>query len=573
MLSEGTRVGPYLLVRSLGAGAFGTVWLARHIDLGTQFALKIPTDTEYVTELRKEGVITSTVRHPNIVQMQQVDTEHDPPYLAMEYVEGGSLRQRIGREGALGEREAVAILRQILEALQAAHKAGIVHRDIKPGNILLTRNGTVKVADFGIGRAHAQAVQSLLLSGSMMTRSGQSVAGTLAYMSPEQRDGQDAAPSDDLYAVGIIACELLTGNRPGARLDRFLERAGVPQQLADIIDRACEERPYRYAAAAEMLADLRDCATPQEAPGERGTVRPRGIGKAWIPAAKPTGLPSVIEGATREALGKHNRAPIGSEELRSVRDLDLGRSGVTDTDLRYLAFLTGLRKLSLRDTQVTDAGLPHLEPLKALRKLNLRGTEVTEAGVTELRSALPKCRIKAEKEALGSPAASATPSSAAPRKRAPSPVAITAAFRKALGSGDDEPISHEGLEEVRSLDFFQSSVRDTDLEQLMYFPRLEELDLTFTRITDAGLVHLRTLRSLRKLDLMGTQVTDVGMECLGGLRQLEMLDLTDTQVGDTGLADLEGLRKLWLLDLNGTQVTSKGVAALATALPQCTIRD
>jgi len=288
VLSEGQTVGSYQLRRKLGQGAFGEVWLGRHLDLGVERAVKIPTDPDYVRQLRKEGQIQFGLKHPNIVETVDLNTRTDPPYFVMEYIEGESLRERLRREGKLAPDEAVHILCQVLEALAAAHKAGVLHRDLKPENILLTAGGTAKVTDFGLGVVQAEVTCSLLLSGSMMSASGHSVSGTYDYMSPQQRRGEKAAPHDDLYAVGTMACELLTGERPapGIPLEELLAEAGVDLAFCPLIQKALTRPKRRYTSATEMLEAFQDGARPQATPPPLAAVpaRPR---PAPAPPAKP----------------------------------------------------------------------------------------------------------------------------------------------------------------------------------------------------------------------------------------------------------------------------------------------
>ena len=257
MLGEGETVGPYELVRKLGGGTFGEVWLARHTDLDVERAVKVPTDPDYVRQLRREGKIQFGLRHPNIVQTLELFTRHDPPYFVMEYVEGQDLRGRLNADAPLPVDEVLGILRQVLAALGAAHEQGVVHRDLKPENILLTPDGAVKVADFGLGAAQATVARTLLLSGSLVTSAGRSVSGTFAYMSPEQQAGEEPTPAADLYALGVIACEMLAGRRPSAAgVATTLARAQAPRHIAEVVQTACDDLEYRYATAHDMLAAL-----------------------------------------------------------------------------------------------------------------------------------------------------------------------------------------------------------------------------------------------------------------------------------------------------------------------------
>ena len=257
MPTEGERIGPYELLRKLGGGAFGEVWLVRHAELDVERAMKIPTDPDYVKQLRHEGKIQFSLKHPSIVETVDLNTTGDPPYFVMEYVEGEDLRKRLEREGKLPPAKATAILQQILDALATAHGQGVLHRDLKPENILVTPDGTPKIADFGLGRVQADVAQSLLLSGSIVSSDGQSVSGTYAYMSPEQQLGKESDARDDVYAIGVMGCELLTGSRPsGVGVAKLFERAGLSSSLCGVFEKALDDAEHRYANAGDMLAAL-----------------------------------------------------------------------------------------------------------------------------------------------------------------------------------------------------------------------------------------------------------------------------------------------------------------------------
>ena len=280
-MEAGETVGQYELIRRLGGGAFGEVWLARHQDLHVERAVKIPTDPEYVRQLRREAQI-QCIRHANIVETFELYLRADPPHFVMEYVEGENLRQRLNRQGKLAVEETLRILSQVLEALQAAHAEGVLHRDLKPENILLAEDGTVKVTDFGLGKVQAQVTQSLILSGSMVTVAGKSVSGTFEYMSPEQRAGKEPTPRDDIYSLGIIACELLTGERPqpGISIEELFEEAKLHAALARIVRRALARPQRRFRSAVEMIQAIEGVAAgapapPQAPPSPRPPARPQ----------------------------------------------------------------------------------------------------------------------------------------------------------------------------------------------------------------------------------------------------------------------------------------------------------
>jgi len=181
-------IGSYELLEEIGVGGFGRVYRARHRQLGAIRAVKIATDPEFARQLRKEGQFLARLRYARIVEVYDMDVEHDPPYIVMEYVEGGDLRKLLGR-GPLPVERAVQIMLDVLEALEHAHSKGVIHRDIKPSNILLDSDGRAKVSDFGLGRIIEEASMSAAMGRSLLSGSEAAsglISGTLRYMSPEQ---------------------------------------------------------------------------------------------------------------------------------------------------------------------------------------------------------------------------------------------------------------------------------------------------------------------------------------------------------------------------------------------------
>src|SRR3712207_5897838 len=186
------------------------VYLARDGVLGRHVALKVlrehyADDEEFVERFRREAINAASLNHPSVVQIyDQGRTEDGTYFMAMEYVPGGTLKERINKGAPLDPHEAAGIASQVAEALAEAHQRGIVHRDIKPQNVLLTATGEAKVADFGIARA---------VSARTMTEANL-VLGTAAYMSPEQVGGERVGLQSDLYSLGVVLYEMLTGRLP-----------------------------------------------------------------------------------------------------------------------------------------------------------------------------------------------------------------------------------------------------------------------------------------------------------------------------------------------------------------------
>ena len=259
--------GRYRIVRKLGMGGMANVYLAEDEVLGRRVAIKILNDRhagddQFVERFRREAKNAASLSHPNIVSIYDRGEAEGTYYIAMEYLDGRSLKELIVARGPAPIHLAVDYARQILSALRFAHRHGIVHRDIKPHNVLVDGEGRLKVTDFGIARAGA----------SQMTEAG-SIIGTAQYLSPEQAKGASVDQTSDLYSVGVVLYELLTGVVPFSgdtpveiamkHLSTVPEppsakRADVPRDLDMVVMRALAKDPSeRYQSAEEMDADLR----------------------------------------------------------------------------------------------------------------------------------------------------------------------------------------------------------------------------------------------------------------------------------------------------------------------------
>ncbi len=261
----GNRISEYVLDEQVGVGSFGQVWKAHHhIWQDDVVAVKVPTDSQFVRNLQKEGLTIHGLRHPNIVRAIGLDPYADMPYLVMEFVDGPSLRELIdGAPAGLPIRTAQRITCGILKALDHAHTNNVIHSDIKPANVLVAGARSksideievddIKVTDFGLGKAGQVTTASILQSGSLLSEEGRSISGTVAYMSPEQRDGHETDQRSDLYAVGIVLFEMLCGERPGGSDLPSHIREDLPSWVDPVYTRLYTRRDRRYAAAADVL--------------------------------------------------------------------------------------------------------------------------------------------------------------------------------------------------------------------------------------------------------------------------------------------------------------------------------
>jgi beta-lactam-binding protein with PASTA domain/predicted Ser/Thr protein kinase len=284
--------GRYKVLAKLGAGGMADVYCAEDQQLGRKVALKLlhrrfAEDAEFVERFRREASAAARLQHPNVVGVYDRGEWDGTSYIAMEYLPGRSLKDAIRQEAPLDPVRSIDITAQILKAARFAHRHGLVHRDLKPHNVMLDDEDRVKVTDFGIARAGA----------SDMTETG-SIMGTAQYLSPEQAQGHAVSQSSDLYAVGVILFELLTGHVPfdaesavTIALKHVSEAPpapsvfdpSVPPALEAIVLWALEKDPARRPRDADAfihaLEDAREAVLVEEAPGQRTAI--------FAPAAIP----------------------------------------------------------------------------------------------------------------------------------------------------------------------------------------------------------------------------------------------------------------------------------------------
>ena len=257
----------YEIVEKIGGGGMALVYRAKCTLLNREVTIKVlrgeyTSDDDFVTRFRREAQAVAKLSHANIVSIYDVGHEDDIQYIVMEYVEGKNLKEYIKEKGRLPEQEAIKIAGQIADALDHAHEHQIVHRDIKPHNILIANNGKVKVTDFGIARATTTAT---------VTQAG-TILGSVHYFSPEQAKGELTGPKSDIYSLGVVLYEMLTGRVPfeaetpiAIALKQIQEtpvppsqiNPGVSLEMEKIIRKAMAKNPEeRYLRAGEMWQDL-----------------------------------------------------------------------------------------------------------------------------------------------------------------------------------------------------------------------------------------------------------------------------------------------------------------------------
>jgi TolB-like protein len=314
-LVAGSRLGPYEILDRLGAGGMGEVYRARDTRLGREVAVKIlpavhAADPESVRRFEREAQAVASLAHPNIVPLFDVGEREGVRYAVAELVEGETLRARLA-DGPLPIKEAVEIAAQIAEGLAAAHEKGVVHRDVKPENVILSRAGFARILDFGLAKRSEPTIGALVSEdevtrSAMLTEPGV-VAGTVGYMSPEQVRGEPVDGRSDIFSLGVVLWEMLTGKRP-FRGDSPIETLhailkeeptldpvspALPPELEWILRRCLEKRPeHRYHSAADLAHDLRGAVregprlvTRAPARSSRGRRRPVLVGSVVLAAA------------------------------------------------------------------------------------------------------------------------------------------------------------------------------------------------------------------------------------------------------------------------------------------------
>ena len=285
MVIKGQKINDrYQIIRTIGEGGMANVYLAHDTILDRDVAVKIlrgdlADDEKFVRRFQREAISASSLSHPNIVEMYDVGEDDGQYYIVMEYVEGKTLKSLIKRRGALTLPEVIDIMLQLTSAVACAHDSYIIHRDIKPQNVLIKEDGTVKITDFGIAMA---------LNSNELTQTN-SVMGSVHYLPPEQANGSGATIKSDIYSLGILMFELLTGKLPfkgenavEIAIKQMREKIpsvceinpDIPQSIENVILKACAKNPKnRYDNVLEMHDDIKTALDEERKDEKRITYR------------------------------------------------------------------------------------------------------------------------------------------------------------------------------------------------------------------------------------------------------------------------------------------------------------
>jgi TolB-like protein/Tfp pilus assembly protein PilF len=368
-----TLAGRYRVLSLLGAGGMGRVYLAEDAELGRRVALKflpehLTHDEEQARRFRQEARAASALNHPNIITVYGVEDAGGSSVIASEYIEGETLRGRLSR-GPLAPTEALDIAAQIASALRAAHEAGIVHRDVKPENVMLRPDGYVKVLDFGIAKLAAnRTAEGNGQNGSTVSTTPGLIMGTDRYMSPEQARGQEVDARADVWSLGCVLYEMLAGRPPftGETASDVVAAVlktepaplpqvatGAPGELQRIVGKCLEkDREGRYPSAEELFTDLRRLQKRLEA-GDAGAVTSPARRRLASRVALPIALTLVVgfiglrpyfykAGSAPTVGGKKSIAVLPLKPISAANRDEIYEIGIADSLINRLSSRGGL---------------------------------------------------------------------------------------------------------------------------------------------------------------------------------------------------------------------------------------
>jgi len=377
-LPAGSQIGPYEIVALLGSGGMGDVYRARDTRLNRQVAIKFLAnaiaDPLAISRFQQEALTASSLNHPHIVTVFESGEIDGKQYLVAELVDGGTLNEWLRQETRTWK-QIVDMLVGVADGLATAHAAGILHRDIKPDNILVTKSGYAKLADFGLAKldtATTDVSRAVTVQG---TRQGM-IVGTIAYMSPEQAGAKPLDARSDVFSFGIVLYELLAGRRPfvGASDLEVLQQIlhGSPQPLPEtippplrtIVDKALEQDPAnRYQSMREMVVDLRRVARQRADPSTPAASISGGVTATSTRAASPWPWAAAVVLATLTGLGvwwwqPHNTTPdnpLANAQYTRFTDFDgtENDAGIS-RDGRFVVFRSN--RDGAEDTWVSQVG-------------------------------------------------------------------------------------------------------------------------------------------------------------------------------------------------------------------------
>lgn len=628
------QIGNYRLLEPIACGGMGTVYRAVHKDLNKIVAVKLLAPqragvASAVDRFRREMQALGRFSHPHVVSATDGGEDGGRFYLVMEYVEGLDLSAVVHRLGPLRVADAAELIRQAALGVQAIHRHGLVHRDVKPSNIMLSRDGTVKILDLGLSK-----FASLRDDEGELTQAGQ-VLGTKRFMAPEQFRTSRVDSRADLYSLGASLWSLLYGDppplpegaapsgvagesEPPASRPLHIRREDVPAELAEILQRFTARAPSdRPGAAGDLAAalqpfcegsDLRgllmrardalgDSAvsseshagrTPSSTPNGRTPRRLSwvvfltvlvGTGALLAVAALsgklfPDSAQADYAGGTtpNDDANDPERPKHESPDREQPAPDNPGKSKRTTQSLEdrqmEVAVALWVLKQGGRITRHPHGDIRRLEDVPGEGPFRVRKIGLWKANVAD--ADLKQLQRLSMLDGLILPDNPEVTSNGLAHL---SDIKTLRWLYLGRTGVDDAGLPHlKRLVRLESLGLGATAVTDAGLASIATLKRLRELQLNESRVTDAGVKHLQNLPALLHLNLNSTAVTDEGLRSLvESAPQIQYLQLAHTEVSDAGVSHLKELRHLEELDLQKTAVTPQGVESLRQALPNCKI--
>lgn len=591
------HIGRYMLIERLGTGGMGTVYKSLHTKLEKFVALKIlrtkrMLDDRAIARFEREMKAVGKLKHENIVQASDAGDADGKQYLVMEYIEGADLSELIARRERLSIADACELVRQAAVGLQHAHEHGLVHRDMKPSNLMLAEDGTVKILDLGLaGFAGEQFTTASECNTHTecgdLTLDGQ-IMGTAEYIAPEQAENSHNADiRADIYGLGCTLYALLVGVPPFQRRDFATPKqvinahqttdrpsiADLPPVLARTIDRMLAIDPSdRFSTPAEVA----DALSPFTINAD--------IGALLSPAPKPT---------HEKSGGRWDSKPVDGRLWKAILQTEVFVALAMLAVIAFAAFGIvfnlktpyGTVEIETDDTNVeisvSQAG-KEIQIINAASGWDIRLKEgkyelnLKSGGDTFTLSDNTVTISRDNKIVLRVTLKNTTASLAIQRLRQ---IGVKIMEKNGVATGftfgNSAKITDADLAMLESLSSLENftlvrcvHVTDAGFAHLKHLTRLKQLNLSPSNITDAGLANVKGMQDLWRLSLNSTRITDAGMVHLTHLSSLKHIILSNTQVTAAGLTHLATLKNLKVLQLINTQITPTEVEELRKLLPK-----
>lgn len=613
------KFGDYELLERLGRGGMATVYRAREHALNRIVAIKVlakdlSQSDAHVSRFTREAQAMAQLDHPNIVAVHTTGSIEGRPFIAMEYIGGGTLLELIQREAPLPQARALSVIRAIAHALITAHAAGVIHRDIKPQNILIDDKEQIKVADFGLAKVSDASTQ-LTLDGTAL--------GTPRYMSPEQCSGGQVDGRTDVYSLGIVLFELLT-KRPAFSAESALammnkiakeplphltsiNRSATPILEEFVIRMTAKNPQQRYAACELVLRDcdniekgktliadfndsslassLHDDAAPFASVSKGPTIAPSRLAflhsrYLWIVAALTVIVIGAVWFSSTEnsilpapSADQFPSGPFGQRILNFPKDRSVGEvysrpwSDYYDSNIPRLAAAQGRVVVPAGHFAVykpNRAAMSDWTFLKSIGTTDLDGLDFTSAPILDadykMIRRFPTLRVLR----LGG-----TVNSGVALRHIEHMTRMRHLDLTTVSVHDDDLEHLSKMIDLRVLRLDRTPITGEGLRYLEDLEKLEELNLDFSNVNDDAMKHLENLKSLTALSLvLQKPLTDAGVAHLAGLTNMRLLifaqhaEATD-KITDKGLTHLRGMTQLRYLHLAATQITDDGVASIS----------